>query len=114
MMGKHTPEENRRRLAAIDADLALMRRERSIAAKERALDVLEQSNRRARWFAAKTRALEILNDTPEKKEARAATARAKETIARINRKSRGWQFEAETNRFIAGEIARQRRERWKP
>ena len=110
---KHTPEENRRRLAAIDADLALSRRERSLAAKERALDVLEQSNRRARWFEAKTRALEILADTPEKKRAREVTARAKAILKHTARFDRDAKELAKTNRWIASEIARQRRERWK-
>ena len=107
---KHTAAENERRLAAINTDLALMRRERSIAAKERAIDILEQSNRRARWFEAKTRALEILADTPEKKRAREVTARARAILKHHGREAKEL---AKTERWIADEVARQRRERWK-
>jgi hypothetical protein len=109
---RHTAEENECRLAAISEELAQQRRERAIAAKERALDFLEQSNRRVRWLSAKTRALEVLADTtPGRRHARESRERAEAILTRTAHVSRAAKTLAAERRWIANEVARQRREK---
>jgi hypothetical protein len=110
----HSAEDNAQRIAALIDEATEQRRARSIAAKERAIDLLEQSNLRARWLAAKARALELLADTdPRIKHARELRAKAEAILKRTAHFSMVSKRLAEEERWIAAESARQRRERRK-